>query len=345
MNSATDRAEMNFNWLLDNKVAGCSGPKSDGDLEFLVAEGVKAIVRLADTHEARITTAQVTRAGLVDYHEPVRDFAVPTIDQAVNASGFVGKMVREAHPVVVTCGAGKGRTGTILACYLVDRGFPAQDAIDVVRRIRPGSVEGLEQEKFVFRYEKKRSSAFVKPSPKEVAENLRIMYHLDAKTSFEPGIWFSYGSNLDKEYFEEKMLKKESSLKLIDPKTAILDDYVRKLDNRSSGHGLGYEVHEKSGCQVAGIVHKVPLNHLIPFLRMEGVLGGDHRMMEDRSYDIIERPVRSGATKTKALILVGNRRKANELNEYVRASLKGARKFGADPTQFERDLEWTKSLL
>ena len=44
------------------------------------------------------------------------------------------------------CGAGMGRTGTMLACYLVGKGYSFQDALAHVRQRRPGSVETLEQE-------------------------------------------------------------------------------------------------------------------------------------------------------------------------------------------------------
>jgi atypical dual specificity phosphatase len=46
----------------------------------------------------------------------------------------------------VHCGAGIGRTGTILACYLVTQGLSAHDALTRIRRLRPGSVETPEQE-------------------------------------------------------------------------------------------------------------------------------------------------------------------------------------------------------
>jgi atypical dual specificity phosphatase len=56
-------------------------------------------------------------------------------------------------PVVVHCLAGLGRTGSILACYLVSMEMPANNAISSIREWRPGSIETLEQEAVVYEYE------------------------------------------------------------------------------------------------------------------------------------------------------------------------------------------------
>lgn len=62
----------------------------------------------------------------------------------------------EASPsqaVGVHCALGFGRTGTMLACYLVkERRLAAGDAIAEIRRLRPGSIETYEQEKAVFQF-------------------------------------------------------------------------------------------------------------------------------------------------------------------------------------------------
>ncbi|CAI8006697.1 Dual specificity protein phosphatase 23, partial [Geodia barretti] len=68
------------------------------------------------------------------------------------------QLVQNSRPVVVSCYVGIGRTGTVLACYLVKRGADPADAINEVRRLRPGSVQTPEQEAAVHEYAQRHTA-------------------------------------------------------------------------------------------------------------------------------------------------------------------------------------------
>ncbi|MCH9016132.1 MAG: dual specificity protein phosphatase family protein [Chloroflexi bacterium] len=140
---------MNFGWVLKDELAGSQGPASLDDLSFLYHQGVRAVIRM---EERTIAADSGNMVDLVDMFEPVPDFTPPEPDQIQRMIEFIDQQTKEKRPVVVSCYAGIGRTGTVLACYLVHRGEEATDAINRVRELRPGSIQTPEQQAAVHRY-------------------------------------------------------------------------------------------------------------------------------------------------------------------------------------------------
>jgi atypical dual specificity phosphatase len=140
----------NFGWLLEHELAGVSLPRSEDALSTLRSLGVAALLSLS---EHPLPPELLRKHDLLAEHLPLADFSAPTVGQAVRAVAVIDTFLREGRPVAVHCGAGLGRTGTILACYLVSRGHTARDAVAEVRARRPGSVETREQEAAVALYE------------------------------------------------------------------------------------------------------------------------------------------------------------------------------------------------
>lgn len=145
---------LNFSWMIDGKLAGHHAPSSEQDLIWLKKQGVVALVILAEKYKTEVTSFQIAQLGLLDYHEPVPDFTAPSPTQINKIMQFIAASLSEGSPVGVSCGEGLGRTGTILACYLVSQGYEASAAIDEVREKRPGSVETKSQEDAVRAYAK-----------------------------------------------------------------------------------------------------------------------------------------------------------------------------------------------
>ncbi len=122
------------------------------DFEFLKDNGFEAIVSLS---EFSLSEVLIEEFGFTVKHIPVRDFEAPTLEQVEDFVAFAENARSEGKKLVVHCDAGIGRTGTMLACYLVSKGYNAADAIEEVRAKRPGSLETIEQEEVVLKYEGK----------------------------------------------------------------------------------------------------------------------------------------------------------------------------------------------
>lgn len=134
---------MNFSWVEQDRIAGCRGPRSDDDLRFLFSVGVRALVRLEYDRVTDMNSERVERAGFEECYEPVQDGTAPTQQQIDRVLRFARTAIESGRPVAVSCLAGCGRTGTILACYLVTKGHDASTAIRSLIALRPCSDEVL----------------------------------------------------------------------------------------------------------------------------------------------------------------------------------------------------------
>ena len=128
---------------------GMFSPLSE-DLRFLRGEGVGAVVSLTTSP---LDAEELARAEMQYLHEPVTDFTAPTPAQITDIVAFIAEQNRSRGcTVLVHCGAGLGRSGTIAAALLVSDGMGAREAIDRVRELRPYSIETPEQEAAVESY-------------------------------------------------------------------------------------------------------------------------------------------------------------------------------------------------
>ena len=140
-----------FNWLIENKLAALSYPESEDAFILLYRIGIRAILNLS---EVPLPYKTIDTVGLLSRHIPVADLTAPTLDQVKQAISMISSCLERNLPIAVHCVAGLGRTGTILACYLVGQGISADRAITTIRKWRPGSIEMPEQEAVIYEYER-----------------------------------------------------------------------------------------------------------------------------------------------------------------------------------------------
>lgn len=140
-----------FYWLIPGQLAGCSQPGEDGyslsyDLAWLEEQGIRAVLSLTET-ALRMPISD--RSNLVIDHCPIPDMTAPGPEQLIKAVRFIDAQTTAGRPVAVHCRAGLGRTGTILAVWLVEHGENPLGAIDRVRTVCPGAIETVAQEESI----------------------------------------------------------------------------------------------------------------------------------------------------------------------------------------------------
>ena len=140
----------NFSWIIEEKLAGSAIPTSKEEIDWIKQEGVKSIVTI---REEPLEDEWIKDVNYLHVHS--NDMGIPEFNDLVFAVDFIHRKIEDNKPVMVHCLAGLGRTGTILACYMIKyQKMSTQDAIDFVREQRHGSIQSYPQEEIIFRFEK-----------------------------------------------------------------------------------------------------------------------------------------------------------------------------------------------
>eukprot|EP00095_Tigriopus_kingsejongensis_P009105 maker-scaffold150_size309978-snap-gene-0.9 protein:Tk09105 transcript:maker-scaffold150_size309978-snap-gene-0.9-mRNA-1 annotation:"dual specificity protein phosphatase 23-like isoform x1" len=142
-------APINFTWVIPDELAGMGWPKSRDQVRFLVDQGIDQLVTLS----ADKIPPHYAFPELGHFLIPVEDFKGPAINDIKRFINIMDDARKNGEAVAVHCAEGRGRTGVMCACYLIYyHDLKPWDAIRIMRRQRPGSVERKTQEDTVVRF-------------------------------------------------------------------------------------------------------------------------------------------------------------------------------------------------
>jgi hypothetical protein len=141
-------------WILNEIVGAGKNPRRKDDLETALREildqGVTRIICLDDKcsdtpnclnnqscilhpkHQPLIKESTLLLNEIWYEHIPVKDFAAPTMEQMQMFCHQMDESIENDIKTLVHCGAGIGRTGTMLCAYLVWKGETPEKAIENV---------------------------------------------------------------------------------------------------------------------------------------------------------------------------------------------------------------------
>jgi atypical dual specificity phosphatase len=130
-----------FTWVRPGKIAASGRPYSKDQVDWLNENGVTAILSLTEEPLPKGWTV-----GLESKHIPMKDHALAEPADMLRAAEYIASATAGGRAVLVHCLAGKGRTGSVLAAYMMlYEGKTARQAIDELRASRPGSVEFMQE--------------------------------------------------------------------------------------------------------------------------------------------------------------------------------------------------------
>jgi atypical dual specificity phosphatase len=120
-------------------------------LPELQAEGVRAVVNLCEEFPGPVEA--YARMGIEQLHLPTIDFSPPTLADIERGVAFIQAHAGKGETVYVHCKAGRGRSATVVICWLVKtNGLSPTDAERFVRERRPHIAHGLHRRREVLAF-------------------------------------------------------------------------------------------------------------------------------------------------------------------------------------------------
>jgi hypothetical protein len=142
-------------WVVPGKFMAGAYPGSKVADEALVKGkklldcGIRRVISLMEAHEVGhsgeafvpygeplcgLAKDQSTVVSLARF--PIRDMDVPTSKTMTSVLDEIDQSIAAGQPVYVHCWGGRGRTGTVVGCYLVRNGLEGEEALRRITELR-----------------------------------------------------------------------------------------------------------------------------------------------------------------------------------------------------------------
>ena len=138
-------------WITKEIAVGAA-PSSNAALNTIKRSGVEVILNLCvecgNLHEVE------RAAGFIVYWLPVSDAHTPELDELDAALEWLNGHVESGKRALVHCRFGVGRSGSIIAAYLLKRGFSLEHVLEKMKQT-PATPTSRNQRKLILEYAKK----------------------------------------------------------------------------------------------------------------------------------------------------------------------------------------------
>lgn len=141
-------------WVVPGLMAGCYPGADDEEmarkkLQGLLDAGIRHLINLMEPNEAnwdgrplvpyenQMTELADAMGVTVGFNRmPIKDMSIPSKAHMERILDLIDRCMQDDKPVYIHCWGGRGRTGTVVGCYLVRHGYSGQKGLDLVQDLR-----------------------------------------------------------------------------------------------------------------------------------------------------------------------------------------------------------------
>lgn len=140
-----------FSWVDDKKVLSFSKtPFKKDHIKALKDHNIRTIITLNEFPLDKYLVDE----NILYVHLPVEDFEAPTHKQIITALEIIEKTSKKGYATHIHCRSGIGRTGTLIACWLIKtKNISALEALSQANILHPSLIEIEKQEAAVKLFE------------------------------------------------------------------------------------------------------------------------------------------------------------------------------------------------